>query len=55
MEGGPWGLPATSARQGTTAVSSINVSADGKLLYALNNSDGHLYILETHGGRASPG
>ena len=36
----------------TTAVSSLNVSADGKLLYALNNSDDHLYILETHGGRA---
>ncbi len=35
-----------------TAVSSINVSSDGKLLYALNNSDDHLYILETHGGRA---
>ncbi|HKE84522.1 MAG TPA: bifunctional YncE family protein/alkaline phosphatase family protein [Vicinamibacterales bacterium] len=35
-----------------TAVSSINVSRDGKLLYALNNSDDHLYILETHGGRA---
>ena len=30
----------------------LNVSADGKLLYALNNSDDHLYILETHGGRA---
>src|SRR5262245_14191822 len=35
-----------------TAVSSINVSADGKLLYALNNSDDSLYVLETHGGRA---
>src|SRR5262245_12862972 len=35
-----------------TAVSSINISPDGTLLYALNNSDDHLYILETHGGRA---
>jgi DNA-binding beta-propeller fold protein YncE len=35
-----------------TAVSSINVSSDGKMLYALNNSDDQLYILETHGGRA---
>ena len=33
-------------------MSSINVSSDGKLLYALNNSDDQLYILETHGGRA---
>src|SRR5262245_37811403 len=35
-----------------TAVSSINVSPDGRLLSALNNSDDQLYILETHGGRA---
>src|SRR6185503_10330824 len=35
-----------------TAVSWLGVSPDGKLLYALNNSDEHLYILETHGGRA---
>jgi len=34
------------------SVSWIGVSADGRLLYALNNSDGHLYILETFGGRA---
>src|SRR5262245_46776551 len=41
-------LGAVKAR---TAVSSINVSPDGRLLYALNNSDDQLYILETHGGR----
>jgi DNA-binding beta-propeller fold protein YncE len=35
-----------------TAVASITLSPDGKLLYALNNSDDRLYILETHGGRA---
>jgi DNA-binding beta-propeller fold protein YncE len=40
------------AAKDKSAVSSLNVSADGKLLYALNNSDDHLYILETHGGRA---
>jgi YVTN family beta-propeller protein len=34
------------------AVSWIGVSSDGQLLYALNNSDGHLYIIETWGGRA---
>ena len=36
-----------------TAVSSLTVSPDGTLLYALNNSDDHLYILEVHGGRAA--
>ncbi|MPZ21425.1 MAG: beta-propeller fold lactonase family protein [Luteitalea sp.] len=40
------------ASKDKTAVSSLTVSADGKLLYALNNSDEHLYILETYGGRA---
>jgi dipeptidyl aminopeptidase/acylaminoacyl peptidase len=40
------------AAKGTTAVSWLGTSPDGKLLYALNNSDGQLYILETHGGRA---
>jgi DNA-binding beta-propeller fold protein YncE len=40
------------ATKDRTAVSWLGTSADGKLLYALNNSDGHLYILETHGGRA---
>jgi YVTN family beta-propeller protein len=40
------------AAKDKTAVSSITVSADGTLLYALNNSDDRLYILETHGGRA---
>jgi YVTN family beta-propeller protein len=40
------------AAKDKTAVSSLNVSPDGKVLYALNNSDDNLYILETHGGRA---
>jgi DNA-binding beta-propeller fold protein YncE len=40
------------ATKDRTAVSWLGASADGKLLYALNNSDEHLYILETHGGRA---
>jgi YVTN family beta-propeller protein len=34
-----------------TAVSWLGTSADGALLYALNNSDDQLYILETRGGR----
>jgi len=46
------GFTLVGAVKAQTAVSSLNVSADGKLLYALNNSDDHLYILETHGGRA---
>lgn len=45
------GLTLFAAAKDKTAVSSLNVSPDGKLLYALNNSDNHLYILETHGGR----
>src|SRR6185369_2809688 len=39
------------AAKNQTIVSWIGVSADGTLLYALNNSDDHLYILETRGGR----
>ena len=35
-----------------TAVSWLGTSPDGALIYALNNSDGQLYILESHGGRA---
>src|SRR5262245_30409308 len=46
------GLTLLGADKKTTAVSWLTVSADGKLLYALNNSDNSLYILETHGGRA---
>jgi YVTN family beta-propeller protein len=34
-----------------TAVSWLGTSGDGAFLYALNNSDDHLYILETRGGR----
>src|SRR5262249_38510748 len=40
------------AAKDRTAVAWIGVSPDGALLYALNNSDEQLYILETHGGRA---
>ncbi len=46
------GLTLVGAAKDKTAVSSLNVSANGTLLYALNNSDDHLYILETRGGRA---
>src|SRR5215467_9313929 len=40
------------AKKDKSVVSWIGISANGKLLYALNNSDGFLYILETYGGRA---
>jgi YVTN family beta-propeller protein len=46
------GLTLLGAAKDKTAVSWLAVSTDGKLLYALNNSDEYLYILETHGGRA---
>jgi DNA-binding beta-propeller fold protein YncE len=46
------GLTLLGATKERTAVSWLAVSSDGKLLYALNNSDEHLYILETYGGRA---
>src|SRR5262245_13202185 len=46
------GYTLVGALKSRTAVSSIVVSPDGKLLYVLNNSDDQLYILETHGGRA---
>ena len=46
------GLNLFGASKANSAVSSILASADGKLLYAVNNSDGFVYILETHGGRA---
>src|SRR5262245_26825807 len=46
------GYTLVGALKTATAVSSITLSADGTLLYALNNSDDHLYILETYGGRA---
>jgi YVTN family beta-propeller protein len=46
------GFSLFGATKDKTAVSSINLSPDGKLLYALNNSDDHLYIVETHGARA---
>jgi YVTN family beta-propeller protein len=40
------------AQKDQTAVSWLGTSADGTLLYALNNSDQQLYILDTRGGRA---
>jgi YVTN family beta-propeller protein len=49
---GRGGYALRGAVKASTAVSSITLSPDGRLLYALNNSDEHLYILETHGGRA---
>ncbi|MFN9265581.1 MAG: alkaline phosphatase family protein [Acidobacteriota bacterium] len=46
------GVNLVGAKKDNSAVSSILISADGKTLYALNNSDGHLYLMETYGGRA---
>ena len=46
------GLNLFGANKANSAVSAILVSADGKRLFAVNNSDGFVYILETHGGRA---
>ncbi|MCX6591111.1 MAG: bifunctional YncE family protein/alkaline phosphatase family protein [Acidobacteria bacterium] len=40
-----------AAQKSNSAVSGILVSADGKVLYAINNSDGNLYLLDTHSGR----
>lgn len=46
------GLNLLGANKGNSAVSSIVLSADGRVMYAVNDSDGFVYILETHGGRA---
>jgi len=46
------GLNLLGAKKENSAISSLLTSADGKLIYAINNSDGFVYILETHGGRA---
>jgi DNA-binding beta-propeller fold protein YncE len=46
------GYTLRGATKDSTAVSWLGVSPDGTLLYALNNSDGHLYVMETFGGRA---
>lgn len=46
------GLNLLGAKKDNSAISSLLTSADGKILYAVNNSDGFVYILETHGGRA---
>ena len=46
------GLNLLGARKDQTAVSWIGVSGDGTTLYALNNSDDHLYLIDTHGHRA---
>ncbi len=40
------------AQKDQTAVAWLGASPDGSLLYALNNSDQQLYVLDTRGGRA---
>lgn len=47
------GLTLLGAEKEKTAVAGLAISADGKVLYAVNNSDDHLYIIEVAG--ASPG
>lgn len=49
---GRGGARLRGADRNKTAISSLQVSLDGKYLMAINNSDDHLYILETVGGRA---
>lgn len=46
------GFNLLGADKKSSAVSSILLSPDGEILYAVNNSDGFVYILETRGGRA---
>ncbi len=46
------GFNLLGAKKDNSAVSSIVLSADGKILYAVNNSDNHVYLMETYGGRA---
>src|SRR5262249_45540941 len=46
------GIKLYGADKDHAAVAWLRTSPDGALLYALNNSDGQLYVLETHGGRA---
>ena len=45
------GFTLFAAAKDAVAVSSLVVSADGKILYAVNDSDGHVYLLDTHSGR----
>jgi YVTN family beta-propeller protein len=45
------GLNLYGASKELTAVSSLLTSPDGKVLYAVNNSDGYVYLIDTHSGR----
>lgn len=45
------GLNLYGSNKENSAVSSILVSSDGKVVYAINNSDGHVYLIDTHSGR----
>jgi YVTN family beta-propeller protein len=46
------GLNLYGATREATAVSSLVHSHSGKVLYAVNNSDGYVYLLDTHSGRS---
>src|SRR5262245_54384759 len=51
-QGARGGFNLVGATNDNSAVSDILISTDGTTLYAINNSDGYLYVLETFGGRA---
>lgn len=40
-----------AAQKSNSAISALVASGDGKHLFAVNNSDGFVYILDTHAGR----
>src|SRR5205085_12355686 len=52
--GGEWkkasGLKLTGAERMKTAIAGLAISSNGKTLYALNNSDNHLYAFDTDSG-----
>jgi YVTN family beta-propeller protein len=50
--GGRPGLTLRGATKDSTAISALRMAPDGRTLYALNNSDHHLYVIDTYGGRA---
>jgi YVTN family beta-propeller protein len=53
-DGGRWGLHSMFTLFGTdrdkTCIAGLALSPDGKILYVLNNSDNHLYIVEAATG-----
>jgi YVTN family beta-propeller protein len=54
FDNGTWGLHGLltlfEADRNNTCIAGLALSPDGKVLYALNNSDNHLYVVETATG-----